>query len=88
MGQSLKAFLTIPTLGIVHPDKKPAKTTPPPVPVLPPTPKLEDAESTAQAEQDARRRTLLETGGQTQYTGPGGAPLLQGQTQSPTLLGG
>ena len=68
--------------------KKQKAPSPPPVAAAPPAPKVEDAAAKAQADLDKRRRTLLSTGGQTQYTGPGGAPILSGQTSSPTLLGG
>ncbi len=66
-----------------------APLEPPAIPtILAPAPKTEDAAAQAKAQQDQQRRILLNTGGQTSYTGPFGAPILAGQTSAPTLLGG
>ena len=71
----------------------PAPSLPPPLSLLQPTPQATvqtmqtDATVTAQAAQDSRRRELLASGGQTNFTGPGGAAVLAGQPSAPSLLG-
>lgn len=55
---------------------------------LAPEPSEQDAAAKAKEAQTKRRRTLLASGGQTQLTGPTGAPVLASQRRTPTLLGG
>jgi len=55
-----------------------------------PTPEALEAESKSKATAALRKRrqTILRAGGQTQLTGPGGAPLGAGDVARKTLLGG
>lgn len=60
----------------------------PNAPNAPAAPNQDTAAQTALDNQTEARRTLLASGGETTLTGVGGAPLLGGNTQSKTLLGG
>ncbi len=77
----------------------PAPPTPPALPtlqatgatgekVIPEVPSMDTASVAAGSELTKQRRTLLASGGATQLTGIGGAPLLSGDVSSKTLLGG
>ncbi len=78
------------TKAITAPFQALTPPTAPAAPTLPetPVPTQAAAAQTAQEAQDAQRRAALQSGGQVSFTGPGGAPVLSGQTYSPTLLGG
>ena len=61
---------------------------PPAAPAAPAAPSEADAAAAAQKIQDDKRRAAMASGGQTQQTPAGGAPVQQGQTATKTLLGG